>query len=49
VIEIKVHPDTIKPKKITTYNRRCYMRMNASNHELDATDLMEYLRLNNED
>lgn len=49
VIEIKVTPVEKDKKTLTTYNRECFMRMNAATHKLDAMDLIEYLRLNQED
>ncbi len=35
-----------KAKKLYLYNRDCYMRMNASTHKLNASDLIEFFRLN---
>lgn len=40
VIEIKVTPFEKEKRTLTTYNRECFMRMNASTHKLDAMDLI---------
>lgn len=49
MLEIKVTPVERDRRILTTYNRECFMRMNASTHKLDATDLIEYMRLNQEE
>lgn len=51
VIEIKVTPSETdrKSRTLVTYNRECFVRMNASTHKLDATDLMEYIRVYEEE
>lgn len=50
VIEIKVTPSESdqKNRTLTTYNRECFVRMSASTHKLDAMDLLEYIRVNEE-
>ena len=47
VIEVKVFPPHTKQKVLNLYLREGYIRMNASNHRLSASDIMEYMRLNN--
>ena len=50
VIEIKVIPPATNKhdkKILNLYHREGYIRMNASNHRLSASDIMEYMRLNN--
>lgn len=46
VIEIAVYPMPYNERVLNLYNREGYIRMNASNHRLSATDIMEYMRMN---
>ena len=47
VIQIKVYPAPKHCKKVLNlYNHEGYIRMNASNHRLSASDIMEYMRVN---
>ena len=48
VIEIMVFPPKEQNKKLFLYNRECYMRMNASTHKLNASDIIELMSLNSE-
>jgi hypothetical protein len=43
-----VFPPKEQNKKLFLYNRECYMRMNASTHKLNASDIIELMSLNSE-
>ena len=48
VIEIEVYPPAKHWKNVLNlYHHEGYIRMNASNHRLSASDIMEYMRINN--